>query len=156
MTATGLSGQQIAATNVQKFAAWVAERDAANDWPDYIRRGQLNRTEIANECCFALSVLRQNPQVKEALEALEIHLRGLGILPKEIISPDVPDAVLAASAKAIDKRIMSAKTKAEARAKALEEQNASLKAEIRDLREQLARFKHLDEHLCRTGRLLHP
>ena len=42
----------------------------------------------------------------------------------------------------------------QARVKALEEQNASLKAEVASLRERLRRFEHLDDHLSRTGRLL--
>ena len=45
-------------------------------------------------------------------------------------------------------------TELEARVKALEEQNASLKAEVASLRERLRRFEHLDDHLSRTGRLL--
>lgn len=49
---------------------------------------------------------------------------------------------------------MAAKGRAEARVKALEEQNASLKAEVASLRERLRRFEHLDDHLSRTGRLL--
>lgn len=55
---------------------------------------------------------------------------------------------------AIDKRVMAATSKAEARVKVLEEQNAALKAEVCDLREQLRRYDHLDDHLGRTGRLL--
>jgi hypothetical protein len=51
---------------------------------------------------------------------------------------------------------MIAKNQADQRVKALEEQNATLRAEVYELREQLKRFKHLDEHLCRTGRLLRP
>lgn len=65
------SGQQIDASNAQRFNDWIAERGATNDWDDYIRHGKLNRSEIANECGFALSVVRQNPAVKAALEALE-------------------------------------------------------------------------------------
>ena len=51
---------------------------------------------------------------------------------------------------------MAARNKAERRAKELEEQNAALRAEICDLRDQLIRYKHLEEHLCKTGRLLRP
>lgn len=61
-----------------------------------------------------------------------------------------------ASSKAVDRRIMVARAEAEARVKILEEQNAALKAEVRDLREQLGRYKHLEDHLCRTGKMLHP
>lgn len=68
------SGQQLAQENVAKFASWIAEREAADDWNDYIRRGKLNRTTITEECDFALSVFQQNPAVKSDLEALEVRL----------------------------------------------------------------------------------
>lgn len=156
MIATGLSGQQIAANNLQKFTEWVFERDAANDWQGYIRQDKLNRSEIAKECDFALSVLRQNPAVKKALEGLEERLRASGILCDPKTAPGAfNEAADAATIQAVDRRIMAAKAKAEQRAKALEEQNAALKAEVRDLREQLRTYRHLDEHLCSTGRLLH-
>lgn len=150
MTA-GLSGQQLAASNLQKFQNWVAEREAAGDWPDYIRQCKLNRSEIADECGFALSVVRQNPAVKSALEALEYRLQACGVLETK---KEVSKAVSEATSHSTDKRLMAAKGKAEARVKALEEQNASLKAEVASLRERLRRFEHLDDHLGRTGRLL--
>lgn len=152
-----LSGQQLAANNLQKFLAWVNERGSANDWIDYIRNGKLNRSEIANECGFALSVVRQNPAVKKALEALEVRLLTSGVLQPKRIAPGASDeAGMNSTSQAIDKRIVAAKTKAEQRVKQLEEQNASLKAEIRNLRDQLKQYRHLDEHLCATGRFLHP
>lgn len=155
MSALGLSGQQLAANNLQKFHAWISERDVAADWPDYIRQGKLNRSEIANECGFALSVVRQNPSVKKALETLEARLLAQGILQTAIAAYNASSEAGDATSQFIDKRIMAAKGKADARVKALEEQNAALKAEIRDLREQLKTYRHLDEHLCSTGRLLH-
>lgn len=152
----GQSGQQIAKANVQKFEAWIAERDAASDWGDYIRRGKLNRSEIAAECGFALSVLRQNPAVKAALVTLEDRLCAQDILVVEMSTPAPTNDADEVSARAADKRVMSAKAQAEARVKALEEQNATLRAEIRNLKAQLTRFQHLDDHLSRTGRLLPP
>lgn len=156
MSASGLSGQQIAANNLQKFQSWVDERDAAADWPDYVRQGKLNRSEIASECGFALSVVRQNPAVRAALEALEARLLALNILGSAKAAPGASkESADVATTQAVDRRIMAAKSKAEQRAKALEEENAALKAEVRDLREQLKTYRHLDEHLCATGRLLH-
>ncbi|MCM2309715.1 MAG: VPA1267 family protein [Sulfuritalea sp.] len=155
MSRPGLSGQQIAATNAQRFNDWIAERDAAADWPDYIRQGKLNRSEIASECSFALSVVRQNPAVKTVLEKLEARLLASGILQPAIAAPSPAiQAGSHATSQSIDKRIMAAKAKAEQRVKQLEEQNAALKAEVRDLRDQLKTYRHLDEHLCTTGRLL--
>lgn len=151
---TKQSGQQIAKENLYKFQSWIAEREAANDWQDYLRGDKLNRSEIAAECGFALSVLRQNPAVKEALQALEARLEVLGVIQPLKSIPEASDEGVIAAEKVIDKRIMAAKGKAEARVKALEEQNAALKAEVTDLRERLRRFEHLDDHLGRTGRLL--
>lgn len=151
-----LSGREIAANNLQRFKVWIAERDAAGDWRDYVRGDKLNRSEIAAECGFALSVVRQNPAVKEALQALEDRLRDSGTLGVAKAAQNASDAVSEdATTLVVDRRIMIAKGKAEQRVKALEEQNAALRAEVRDLREQLIRYKHLDEHLCKTGRLLH-
>ena len=77
---SGKSGQQIAQENLQCSREWVKERHKANDWSDYARRDQLSRSEIAQECGFALSVLRQNPAVKSDLASLEERLRTQPIL----------------------------------------------------------------------------
>ena len=154
MSQSNQSGQQLARDNLAKFQSWIAEREVTNDWHDYLRGDKLNRSEIAAECDFSLSVMRQNPAVKEALEALESRLTTLGLTQPLRTAPDVSNEAAAASEKVIDKRIMAAKGRAEARVKALEEQNASLKAEVASLRERLRRFEHLDDHLSRTGRLL--
>lgn len=151
----GLSGQQLAKANVQKFQDWIAERDSAGDWHNYVRGDKLNRSEIAAECGFALAVLRQNPAVKGALGAQENRLRADGILPNEKSFPIASSEFTEASNTAIDRRIMAARAKAEARSKTLEEQNATLKAEVRDLQDQLSRYKHLEGQLCRTGRMIH-
>lgn len=150
---TNQSGPQLAKENLRKFQSWITERESANDWHDYLRGDKLNRSEIAAECCFALSVLRQNPAVKNALEALEERLTTLGITQSLKAARDASNEAAAAEI-VIDKRIMAAKGRAEARVKALEEQNASLKAEVASLRDRLRRFEHLDDHLGRTGRLL--
>ena len=154
MSQSNQSGQQLARDNLAKFQSWIAEREVTNDWHDYLRGDKLNRSEIAAECDFSLSVMRQNPAVKEALEARESRLTTLGLTQPLRTAPDASNEAAAASEKVIDKRIMAAKGRAEARVKALEEQNASLKAEVASLRERLRRFEHLDAHLSRTGRLL--
>ena len=148
------SGQQIAKENIAKFQSWVAERWTSNDWQYYLRGGKLNRSEIATECTFAKSVLQQNPVVKQALQDLEAQLESRGIIHRSQTSFEAANEAAGASAMAIDKRVMAATSKAEARVKVLEEQNAALKAEVCDLREQLRRYDHLDDHLGRTGRLL--
>ena len=149
------NGREIGEANVGKFQKWVSEREAAGDWADYIRQGKLNRTEVAAECGFAKSVLRQNPAVKPALEALEARLYAAGILPPTKANKAPHSASEAASA-AVDQRVVTINSRNEQRVKALEEQNAALRAELRELREQLKRYKMIDEHLAQTGRMVRP
>ena len=161
-----LSGREMAIHNLERFKGWVIERDAAGDWQDYIRGDKLNRSEIAAECCFALSVVRQNPAVKDALAALETRLLAAGVLgaakadqrSSNAVSEDAASLAVSEDATRLadDRRIMAAKGKAEQRVKTLEEQNATLRAEVGNLHQQLIRYKHLEEHLCKTGRLLYP
>jgi hypothetical protein len=149
------SGREGGEENVRAFHDWGAERDRARDWTDYLHRGQLNRSEIARECTFALSCFRSNPGLKSALMALEARLRETGILPS-IASDSTSGGIDNGSRTTAESRVLRAKYQAEQRVKVLEEQNAALRAEVTDLRDQLRRFEHLDAHLCKTGRLLHP
>ncbi|MDP1732869.1 MAG: VPA1267 family protein [Sulfuritalea sp.] len=151
-----LSGKQIAAVNVNRFNDWIADREAAEDWKNYIRIGKLNRTQIAGECQFALTVFRQNPAIKSALASLEARLRDCGILPDQKTAQKAAKAVVEATALASDKRLQSQLAAANHRIKQLEEQNAVRKEEIKSLRASLTKLKHLDQHLSTTGRLLHP
>jgi tRNA(Phe) wybutosine-synthesizing methylase Tyw3 len=150
------SGKQIAAENIAKFNAWVEERRSAEDWKDYVRAGRmLNRTEIANECGFAKSVLRQNPTVKTILEVLEEELIDSGILSRNDNNEGSIEASQL-SGRAIDQRIISINGKAEQRIKVLEEQNAALKAEVMELRSKIKRFELIEKHLTETGRMVRP
>lgn len=149
------NGKQIAAANIAKFEAWVDERKAAGDWSDYIRGAQLNRTEIANECSFAKSVLRQNPSVKAALGALEDELRHAGTLPT-LKSESPPQEVSEGSESVVASRIASINERTEKRVKVLEEQNAALKAELIELREKIKRYALIEKHLTETGRMVRP
>jgi hypothetical protein len=138
------------AKNLQKFENWIKDRDAANDWADYIRGGKLNRTEVAAECGFGTPAFRQNPSIAQALQALEARLSESCVI-KPVETPTDE-----ATRQAADVRILSSKASAERRTKAVEEQNAALKAEVNDLKQKLKQYKFLDEHLATTGRMLRP
>lgn len=138
------------ALNLQKFENWIKDRDAANDWADYVRGGKLNRTEVAAECGFGTPAFRQNPSIAQALQALEARLsESCVIKPVEPLTDE-------ATSHAAEMRILSSKASAERRTKAVEEQNAALKAEVNDLKQKLKQYKFLDEHLATTGRMLRP
>ncbi|BDT58116.1 hypothetical protein MasN3_16100 [Massilia varians] len=159
---TGVNGQQKAAINLQRFQQWIDERDRACDWQDYwdYRRDQLIRTEIGTECGFGTSALRQNPAIKASLESLEARLRiemGIGSAQTRKESQSSQNHVENwSSDEAVNQRLAKAKSGAERRIKALEEENATLRAELTKLRELQRQYSWIDEHLSETGRMVRP
>lgn len=159
-----LSSKEIAAQSVERFKVWIVERNAADDWSDYIRAGKLNRSEIAKECKFGRSAWTQNDMLESELQTLEGKLRDRRVLEKRDASgstegsPDPLGKLSSgpndAATQLILRRAISAKVRAEGRVKALEEQNATLRAEVKDVREQLKKLKLQEQHLCETGRML--
>jgi chromosome segregation ATPase len=146
-----------AAESVVRFQAWAADREKAGDWADYIRGGRLNRSELAKECQFGRAAWQQNPALAKELAELERQLAARGALsaaPVDVgrLAPEV-QAELGMSDEKV-RRAMSARASLEKRVKSLEEQNAALRAENRDLRERLRRSALADIHLAETGRLL--
>ena len=131
--------------NLAKFDCWVQERHAANDWKRYRRGDRLNRSEIAKECSFALSVLRQNPRVKDRLLALEDSLREDGLLE----SDDRPNAT-----KASERRTRISLGIDRERIKQLEEQLEATRAENTALKHKLQQADLFAAHLAETGRAL--
>lgn len=141
------SGRQVANENVTKFATWVSSK-TDDDFRSLALRGVLSRTVIAAECGFAKSVLNQNPRIKGSLNALEEQLRRRGVLTGPSNegrgTPSEPP-VLPAKA---DDRLRDAE-----RLKRLKLENASLRAELAEVRLALSRHVILQEALAETGRL---
>lgn len=141
------SGRQIAEANVQAFRRWMAGK-SADDFRAMALRGVLSRTEIAKECGFAKSALDQNPRIKTALRELEDRLRQEGLLPKALprrsVQPQEP--------RLRDRGAQQALLDRE-RLRRLEQENASLRAEVDELKRQLKRHAILSEALTMTGRL---
>lgn len=140
------SGREIAKENLEKFRKWIAERREAQDWVDYVHGNKLNRTEIANECVFAASALRQNPAIKKELKELEDELRGTGVIAERVHHD--------ASAAAAKKRNDRSSSLDRERIKQLEERNAGLQAEVNALKDSLKKFELFDRHLAGTGRAI--
>lgn len=141
------SGQQVAEENVQKFTVWMAAK-TDEEFRSMVSRGVLSRTEIAAECGFAKSALTQNPRIREALAVLESDLREREVLPKAMATPD-------AAAELPRQRQVSglAAARDAERLKRLEQENASLRAEVVELKKLLRRYADLQEVLAETGRL---
>lgn len=156
---SGKNGQQMAADNLARFQVWIRNREQAKDWNDYWRGDKLSRTDIAAECGFGTAALRQNPALRTELEALEARLKAPGgpcTIPAERTPQESPNAAQEASAQVLSGRLATAKAGADQRIKHLEEENATLRGANADLRAQLKRYQHLNEHLASTGRLIHP
>lgn len=139
-----MNGQQRSEQNLATFLSWMASK-TDNDFREMVARGQLSRQEIARECGFAKSVLLQNPRVKDALKALETQLRERKVLPPvaETSESDAAPQATPNPRAAADK----------ARLKRLESENASLRAELTEVRADLERYRLMDNVLCSTGRL---
>ena len=141
------SGQQLAEENVRKFATWVAGK-ADGDFRSMVLRGVLSRTDIAAECGFTKSVLSQNPRIRESLKELEEQLRGRGVLPKPAAEATEGPA---------EPRMRQAEGVASARdaerLKRLEQENASLRSELAEVKRALSRYAVLQDALAETGRL---
>ena len=141
------SGQQLSEQNVKTFAAWAASK-TDDDYRAMASRGVLSRKEIATECGFAKSALDQNPRVKASLRELENALRARGVLPPVVEKSD-GEAV---------KPLMREPGKLRGaldaeRLRRLETDNASLKAEVAELKRSLEKHAILREALSLTGRL---
>jgi len=111
-------------------------------------RGVLSRKEIAAECGFAKSALDQNPRIKAALRELEDLLRERGVLPPTV------EKTAEEAAKPLMREPGKLRGVLEAeRLRRLETDNASLKAEVEELKRALEKHTILSEALSMTGRL---
>jgi len=137
----------LAEQNVQTFAAWVASK-TDDDFRAMANRGVLARKEVAKECGFAKSALDQNPRIKAALRELEDALRLRGVLPPAVErDPDAAQAPLMR-----EPGRLRATQDAE-RLRRLEQENASLKAEVAELKRAVEKYAVLRDALALTGRL---
>lgn len=141
------SGQQLGEQNVATFAAWVASK-TDDDFRAMASSGVLARKEVAMECGFCKSVLNQNHRIKTALHELEDDLRHRGILPPAVVQdPDEPQQ----PAMRKPGRLRAAQDTE--RLRRLEQENASLKAEVAELKRALEKHAILRDALAMTGRL---
>jgi hypothetical protein len=140
------NGQQLAEQNARRFAAWVASK-TDEDFRSIATRGVLSRTDIAAECGFAKSALSQNPRIRDSLKSLEGQLRERGVLPKAVL--DAADS--ASEPRARQKDVIGSRDLE--RLKRLEQENASLRAELAEVKKALSRYALLQDALAETGRL---
>lgn len=141
------SGQQLAEQNFVAFNTWLSSK-TDDDFRQMASRGVLSRKEIAIECGFSKSALDQNPRIKAALRAAEQALRERGVLPPTAEkSPEQPGEPLM---REVGKQKFSLDAE---RLRRLEQENASLRSEVGELKRQLERYAVIQEALSLTGRV---
>lgn len=140
------NGQQLAGANLAAFRAW-AQTKSDDDFREYVHRDVLKRSEIASECGFGKSALVQNPAIKAELEELEDSLRRRGVLPAQKERDAISEKPAVRDTQAKQKRQDGQ------RLNSLEQENASLRAELGKAKSMLERFKLMSEFLSETGRM---
>lgn len=138
------NGQQAAEQNLAAFTTWASSK-SDEDFKEYVHNGKLKRAEIASECLFSRSALVQNPAIKKALESLEDGLRERGLLPS-ISTPSNKEPQQRDTG--VNQRRMDS-----ARLNSLEQENAALRAELKQAKALLDRHKLINEFLVETGRM---
>lgn len=137
---TGTNGVEDGLANVRQFEVWV---QSVTDFKPYVHQGDLNSSLMARESGLKRGVFYTNTTIRESLlPKLRLQLEKEGVL--------LPRVALPSQVVVRDRGRVPAD---EARIKQTQEENESLKAENRELREQLKRFKGVTEALHATGRL---
>jgi hypothetical protein len=130
-----------------KFKAFLVERDAANDWPEWADRTGcvLSPQKVSEALGIGTAALRQNSGIADARARIEQRLQeeGVFLVPKEKTTDPSSAPVTSMSA-----------SKDKARIKQLEDKNAELREENATLKRMLKKANMFEEHLLQTGRAL--
>lgn len=132
---TGQSGREIGERNVAALRAYLNGIEGAGT-PLPSRNGRPNLSAIAIACSFDRQTLYKNPGAKALLREA---VGRLGIAEPPVDASDEPEAAPKADRR--DQRIFQ-----------LEQHNATLRAEVRGLREQIARYREIESvMICGRG-----
>lgn len=139
-TKRGSNGVQDGQRNVETFLAWSAN---VQDFKPYVHQGVLSVARVARECGLNRDVFYTNPEIRDVhWPALNQRLENAGVLKPRIANP----ATVVLQPRHRDPR-------EDARIKQIQDEAEAVKAENRELRRQLERFKGIDEILHTSGRL---
>lgn len=138
--------QKKGAENIEAFRAWCRQREAAEDWHNYLHNGQLNRRAIAAECGFGRSAFVQNEGLKIALAKQETDLSSRGVAS----TPEKPTS--SQSALPNKKQLRELQQQVQR----LESRVATLAAENAELRLKLRQASAVADELVLDGKRLHP
>ncbi|WP_127752628.1 hypothetical protein [Devosia sp. 1566] len=130
-----LSGADIGANNASRLAEYLSGLETAGIGLP-VRGGKPNMSAIAIACSFDRQVLYKNPAAASLLE---------DFIARHPIAGSGTDVV-------VDREDKPTADKRDNRIRQLEQQLAAARAEVSGLREQLRRYRHIEEHVISTGR----
>lgn len=128
---------------VAKMKSWVQEKASSNTLENYIRRGKLNRSEIALECGFARSSFSSNDLLAAELRIIEEQLIEDGILAEPSSSEEKQS-----SSSAMEKRLAGK----EREINSLRERLAIKTAECEELKRKLASSSFILDDVIPSGK----
>ncbi|MGR5268295.1 hypothetical protein ACPV5R_11135 [Vibrio astriarenae] len=142
-----------AKVNLEKFVAFLKERNKAGDWEDYILPNQLdlNKKMIARECDFDRKRITGNSKIFKEYQAVKLDLVAKGILLEDT----------RANTEKATHKTRSVNPKVETNSLSVTHvRNTSLEQELLDTKQKLEkanlRLKQLEaieNHMIATGRL---
>lgn len=136
----GSNGMKDGEENLRTFLAWMGGVD---DFKPYIHQGVLSVSRVAREAGLNRDVFYTNPKIRDVhFPRLIARLEEQGVLKQRMANPVQ-----------VMPRQRERSHVAEARIKQIQEEHEAVKAENRELRAQLERYKGMDEILRTTGRL---
>lgn len=143
MSTKGKSTAQISIEAVEKFKSWIEEKVREGTLDRYVRRGMLNRSEIALECNFSRSLFSSNDPLKAELARVENEFMKTGHINKRSDSGERQG-----DPSALESKLQSK----ERELNTLRERLANKTAENEELKRKLASSNTILDDIIPTGR----
>ena len=130
---------------VAKLKSWIAEKIRTNTLDSYIRRGKLNRSEIALECGFVRSSFSSNDLLAAELRIIEEELIEGGVIAEPSSAGEKQS-----TSSALESRLAGK----EREIKSLRERLAIKSAECEELKRKLSSSNSILDEIIPTGKRL--
>lgn len=142
-----------AKVNLERFNAFVKERNEQGDWEDYTlpNKLDLNKKMIARDCEFDRKRITGNSQIKDIYDGVVNDLLAKGILIEDARTPS--EQRQQQSHGISNSRDKAALKKIQETNAALEEELFQIKSKLDDANKKLSRLEAIERYMMETGRL---
>ncbi|MEM5531404.1 hypothetical protein [Pseudoalteromonas arctica] len=139
--------------NLNRFTAFVSERDRLGDWEDYVLKNKLdlNKKMIARDCEFDRKRITENSAIFDIYKDIKNSLLKKGILHEDNRSAAKQHSDKSSNiSNSLNK--VSLKKQQESNA-ALQEELYSTQKKLFKAEEKLRKLENIENYLLETGRL---